>query len=530
MESSSSTCRSLENLKNFLHKGQSITNIMSYEIIEKLKREIAGFKDDPKFHSIGTVIETADGIARISGLSSAVSQELLYIEAKGGDVPAVAFNLEDEFIGAVLFAEGSKVGVGARVKGSGKVLSIPVGEELIGRVLSPLGLAIDGKGALPSNLKSSPIERNAPDVVSRQSVREPLHTGIKAIDAMIPIGRGQRELIIGDRQTGKTAIALDTILNQKNERNPAICIYVAIGQKQSKVAQIEKRLRDAGAMDYTIIISAPAGSPAPLLYLAPFAGATIGEYFMDLGRDALVIYDDLSKHADAYREMSLLLRRSPGREAYPGDIFYLHSRLLERAAKLDQAHGGGSLTALPIIETKLGDVSAYIPTNVISITDGQIYLESNLFYQGIRPAVNVGLSVSRVGSSAQTKAMKKVAGKLRLELAQFRELAAFVQFASDLDDGTRAKIARGELLTEVLKQSDGAPMSFYHTVPVLYAALNGYLDRITKDKVRDFETSFIEYLEARHKDDLINPLAGSGVLDEKLEEALKVIISKFLNL
>jgi len=501
---------------------------MSYEIVEKLKKEIAGFKPDPKLRSVGTVVETADGIARISGLSGALSQELLDIEiGSGKKISALAFNLEEEFIGAVLLGDANAVSVGNRVIGTGKVLSINVGDELIGRVVSPLGQQIDGRGDLGSNLKSYTLERGAPDVVSRESVREPLHTGIKAVDAMIPIGRGQRELIIGDRQTGKTAIALDAIINQKYESKPATCIYVAIGQKQSKIAQIERYLREVGAMDYTVIVSAPAGSPAPLLYLAPFAGATIGEYFMDSGRDALVVYDDLSKHADAYREMSLLLRRSPGREAYPGDIFYLHSRLLERAAKLDQAHGGGSLTALPIIETKLGDVSAYIPTNVISITDGQIYLESNLFYQGIRPAVNVGLSVSRVGSSAQTKAMKKVAGKLRLELAQFRELAAFVQFASDLDEATRAKIARGELLTEVLKQSDNAPMPFYTIVPILYAALNGYLDGLAKEKVRDFESRFLEYLEARHKEDFVNPLAKSGVLDEKLEEILKSAITMF---
>lgn len=492
---------------------------MSYEIVEKLKRQIAGYEDDPKWRSVGTVVEAGDGIVRISGLSGAVSQELLDIEG----TPAIAFNLEEEFIGAVLLGNANKVSVGARVLGTGRVLSIPVHESLIGRVVSPLGEPIEGATLMP-------LERRAPDVVSRESVRVPLHTGVKAIDAMIPIGRGQRELIIGDRQTGKTAIALDAILNQKNETRKTICIYVAIGQKQSKVAQIAKRLLDAGAMEYTIIVSAPAGSPAPLLYLAPFAGAAIGEYFMDKGQDALVVYDDLSKHADAYREMSLLLRRSPGREAYPGDIFYLHSRLLERAAKLDQAHGGGSLTALPIIETKLGDVSAYIPTNAISITDGQIYLESNLFYQGIRPAVNVGLSVSRVGSSAQTKAMRKVAGKLRLELAQFRELAAFVQFASDLDEATRGKIARGELLTEVLKQPDGSPQAFYHTVPLLYAALGGYLDDLPIENVREFETRFLEYLEARHMSDIIEPLKKTGTLDDKTEESLKQAIILFKTL
>ncbi|HEY4514947.1 MAG TPA: F0F1 ATP synthase subunit alpha [Candidatus Paceibacterota bacterium] len=504
---------------------------MSYEIIEKLKKEIAGYKEDPKWQAVGAVVETADGIARVSGLTGALSQELLEIDTPSGKISAIAFNLEEESIGAIVLDEPSKVAVGARVRGTGVVLSLPVGDALLGRVISPLGVPVDGKGVLVGDnntpLARSPLERSAPDVVSRESVREPLHSGIKAIDAMIPIGRGQRELIIGDRQTGKTAIALDTILNQKNEKKRTICIYVAIGQKQSKLAQIERRLREQGAMEYTVIISAPAGAPAPMLYLAPFAGATIGEFFMDRGEDALVVYDDLSKHADAYREMSLLLRRSPGREAYPGDIFYLHSRLLERSAKLDEAHGRGSLTALPIIETKLGDVSAYIPTNVISITDGQIYLESDLFYQGVRPAVNVGLSVSRVGSSAQTKAMKKVAGKLRLELAQFRELAAFVQFASDLDEATRSKIARGELLTEVLKQADGSPQPFYHTVPLLYAALNGYMDGLARDTVRDFERRFIEYLDLRHKEDVITPLADTGVLDDKTEEALKHAITQF---
>ncbi len=508
---------------------------MSYEIVEKLKREIAGFKDDPKFQSVGTVVEVADGIARISGLKAAVSQELLSIRTSEGEVPAIAFSLEEEFIGAIILSEGSGVKVGDRVSGSGRVLSIPVSESILGRVVSPLGEMLDGKGALTSGkekVSQYPLERPAPDVVSRQSVSVPLHTGIKAVDSMIPIGRGQRELIIGDRQTGKTAIALDAILNQRNDKGrPQVhCVYVAIGQKQSKVAQIVRKLSEAGALEYTTVVSAPAGAAASLLYLAPFAGAAIGEYFMDQGKDVLVIYDDLSKHADAYRELSLLLRRSPGREAYPGDIFYLHSRLLERSAKFDAAHGGGSMTALPIIETKLGDVSAYIPTNVISITDGQIYLESNLFNQGVRPAVNVGLSVSRVGSSAQTKAMKKVAGKLRLELAQFRELAAFVQFASDLDEATRARIARGELLTELLKQPDGAPQAYYHTVPVLYAALNGYMDHLAKENVLGYQDRLIEYLEARHKSDVLDPIEKTGNFDEAIEGALKGALTQFKNL
>src|SRR3989338_5645149 len=512
---------------------------MSYEIVEKLKKEIAGFKDDPKLRAIGKVVEVGDGIARVSGLAGALSQELLTIETKSGGTSAIAFNLEEEFIGAVILGEANRVSVGDRVTGTGRVLSVPVYNGVLGRVLSPLGEPIDGKGVLEveppsggstSRIEYYPLERSAPDVVSRESVKQPLHTGIKSVDAMIPIGRGQRELIIGDRQTGKTAVALDTILNQKNESKPVVCIYVSIGQKQSKVAQIVRKLTEAGAMDYTVVISAPAGAPAPLLYLAPFAGAAIGEYFMDKGQDALVIYDDLSKHADAYREVSLLLRRSPGREAYPGDIFYLHSRLLERAAKLDAAHGGGSLTALPIIETQLGDVSAYIPTNVISITDGQIYLESSLFNQGVRPAVNVGLSVSRVGSAAQTKAMKKVAGKLRLELAQFRELAAFVQFASDLDDATRAKIKKGELLVELLKQRDGAPLPFYHQVPLLYAALNGYLDGHNLAGIATWQENFIEYLKDRHQADVLDPIKTSGQLEEGTETALKNALATFKKL
>jgi len=505
---------------------------MSHDIVEKLKREIEGFKDEAGFERVGTVTEVGDGIAKISGLRDALSQELLSIETEGREVPALASNLEENFIGAIILGESGSVKTGDRVRQTGRVLSVPAGEELIGRVINPLGEPLDGKGVIfskPGKAKDYFLERQAPSVVARESVKTPLHTGVKSIDSMIPIGRGQRELIIGDRQTGKTAIVLDAILNQRQDtaRPPVVCIYVAIGQKNSKIAKIVKALEDAGAMKYTVVVSAPASAPASLQYLAPFAGCAVGEYFMDSGRDALVIYDDLSKHADAYRELSLLLRRPPGREAYPGDIFYLHSRLLERAAKLDKKHGGGSLTALPIVETKLGDISAYVPTNVISITDGQIYLESGLFYQGVRPAVNVGLSVSRVGSAAQTKAMKKVASRLRLELAQFRELQAFVQFASDLDEGTRGKIKRGELLTEILKQTDGAPVPFERQVVSLYAALNGFMDDTPVSRVRAFEEEFLGYLEARHRDEVLVAIEKSGELDEKTEAKLRVAIEEF---
>ena len=505
---------------------------MSHEIIEQLKKAIAGYTHDPKWEEIGTVVEAGDGIAKISGLRKALSQELLLIEAANEEIPALAFNLEEHFIGAVILGEGKSVQAGNRVKKTGRVLSIPCGEELSGRVVNPLGEPIDGKGVIFQNSKDAKnylLERNAPSVVERESVKTPLHTGVKAIDAMIPIGRGQRELIIGDRQTGKTAIALDTILNQGQDkgRARAVCIYVAVGQKNAKIARMVKMLEERGAMEYTIVVSAPASAPASLKYLAPFAGCAIGEYFMDQGRDAVVIYDDLSKHADAYRELSLLLRRPPGREAYPGDIFYLHSRLLERAAKLSKEKGGGSLTALPIIETQLGDVSAYIPTNVISITDGQIYLESDLFYQGIRPAVNVGLSVSRVGSSAQTKAMKKVAGKLRLELAQFRELQAFVQFASDLDESTRTRIKRGGLLTELLKQVDGEPIPFERQVVVIYAAINGFLDDVPVEKIKTFEKNLIEFLENLHEKIIMEPIRTKGEITEEVEVKLKSALEEF---
>ncbi len=505
---------------------------MSYNIIEKLKKEIEGFKDDTRFENVGIVIETSDGIAKISGLYGALSQEILTIETESGDIPCLASNLEENAVGAIILDNFEKVKIGQRVRQTGQVLSIKVGKEIIGRVVDPLGRPQDSKGVIfekPEKAEDYLLEKLAPSVIDRESVRTPVHTGVKAVDSMIPIGRGQRELIIGDRSTGKTAIALDTILNQGKDvgRPQTICIYVAIGQKNSKIAQIVKILEDAGAMKYTIVVSAPASSPAALQYLAPFAGCAIGEYFMEKGGDAIVIYDDLSKHAQSYRELSLLLRRPPGREAYPGDIFYLHSRLLERAAKLSKEKGGGSLTALPIIETQLGDVSAYIPTNVISITDGQIYLESNLFYQGLRPAVNVGLSVSRVGSSAQTKAMKKVAGRLRLELAQFRELQAFVQFASDLDENTKKKIDRGERLTELLKQSDREPVAFEKQVVVLYAGINGFLDNIPKNRIREFEVKFLDYLEKIHREKILDAIGKTNELSEETEKNLKVIIEEF---
>lgn len=508
---------------------------MTYDILEKLKREIEGFKESPEFEQVGVVSEAGDGVVRISGLRDALSQELLTVETKDSEILALAFNLEETFVGAVILGEPSRVEIGNRVRKTGKVLSIKVSDELIGRVLDPVGEPLDAKGVLFKNPEKAVdyyLENTAPSVIEREPVNTPLHTGVKAIDAMIPIGRGQRELIIGDRQTGKTALALDAILNQKSDpgRPPVICIYVAIGQKNSKIAKIIKELEKTGALEYTIVVAAPASSPATLQYLAPYAGCAIGEYFRDKGQDALVVYDDLSKHADAYRQLSLLLRRPPGREAYPGDIFYLHARLLERAAKLSAAKGGGSLTALPIIETKLGDVSSYIPTNVISITDGQIYLESGLFYQGVRPAVNVGLSVSRVGSAAQTKAMKKVAGRLRLELAQFRELQAFVQFSQDLDENTKKQISRGQLLTEVLKQTDGNPVPFEKQVLILFAALNGFMDNIPLAKVREFEQGLIEYLEKLHKKDVLTPLQETGVLDENTENILKEAIKRFKNI
>lgn len=503
---------------------------MSQEIIEKIKKAVEDYKDNPEWEEIGKVIEVGDGIAKISGLLNVQSQEVLTIESGKEKIDAVALNLEEDAVGALILGEASHIKAGDTVKRTKKLLSIGVGEQLLGRVVDPLGNPLDGKGpifAAKDKQQFNPLENNAPDVLARESVNQPLHTGIKAIDSMIPIGRGQRELIIGDRGTGKTAIALDMIINQAKENSKVVCIYVAIGQKESKIAKIVETLKNNNAFENATIVSASASSPAAYWYLAPFAGAAIGEYFRDKGKDALIIYDDLSKHAWAYRQISLLLRRPPGREAYPGDVFYLHSRLLERAAKLSKENGGGSLTALPIIETQLGDVTAYIPTNVISITDGQIYLESDLFYQGMRPAVNVGLSVSRVGSAAQTKAMKKVAGKLRLELAQFRELQTFVQFASDVDPATKEKIQKGRIITEILKQTDLAPMPFEKQVLVLYAALNGYFNKFQPEEIQKIEAKFLEYVKDLHGD-LIDSLREQKQITDDIEEKLKGVIGKFI--
>jgi len=505
---------------------------MSYEIIEKIKESIEGYKSQGEWEEIGKVVEAGDGILKISGLANVQSQEVLIVETEKEPVRALALNLEEDSVGALVLGDASFIRSGQTVKRTKQLLSIPVGEQLLGRVVDALGNPLDGKGPLFSEKEKQQfnfLENDAPNVINRESVNTPLHTGIKAIDSMIPIGRGQRELIIGDRGTGKTAVALDMVINQiqDNPKNPPVCIYVAVGQKESKVAKIVETLKKNNAFDYTIVVSASASSPAAFWYLAPFAGAAIGEYFRDKGKDAVVIYDDLSKHAWAYRQISLLLRRPPGREAYPGDVFYLHSRLLERAAKLSKAKGGGSLTALPIIETQLGDVTAYIPTNVISITDGQIYLESDLFYQGTRPAVNVGLSVSRVGSAAQTKAMKKVAGKLRLELAQFRELQTFVQFASDVDEVTKQRINKGRIVTEILKQSDLAPMSFEKQVLVLYAALNDYFSKFEPSKMVEIEKKYLEYFETLHKP-LVEKIKTEKAITDETEKEIKEVITKFI--
>ncbi len=501
---------------------------MSYEIIEKLRKALedeTGQKAE--WEEIGRVIEAGDGVTKISGLEKVKSQEIMTIVTEDGDVPALALNLEEGSVGALVLGDDTSVKSNDTVKRTGQILSIEVGEEMLGRVVDPLGRPLDGRGEIFKNKKPARyfLERKAPSVLDRESVKVPLHTGIKAIDTMVPIGRGQRELIIGDRQTGKTAIALDAIINQKRDtgRKLPVCVYVAIGQKESKVAQLVKTLEENDALKYSIIVVAGASNPAAFWYLAPYAGCAIGEYFMDKGEDALVIYDDLSKHAWSYRQISLLLRRPPGREAYPGDVFYLHSRLLERAAKLTAAKGGGSLTALPIIETQLGDISAYIPTNVISITDGQIYLESDLFYQGMRPAINAGLSVSRVGSSAQTKAMKKVAGRLRLELAQFRELQAFVQFASEVDEMTKKRIKRGEILTESLKQSDLNPLPFEKEVALSYAATNGYFDGFAKEEAGRKMDELLEYLGNLHAE-VLEKISKTGDLEKDTEESLKKAI------
>lgn len=506
---------------------------MSYEIIEKLKKDIEGYKEKPEWAEVGRVIEVGDGIVRILGLRNAVSQEVLIIETAHGERAALALNLEEESIGALVLGDFLAIAVGDTVRRTGDVLSILVGDELIGRVVDPLGVPQDGQGPVfkdATKAQRNPLEARAPSIIEREGVNTPVHTGIKAIDALIPIGRGQRELIIGDRGTGKTAVALDAILNQKNDvgRRTPICIYVAVGQKESKIVKIAETLRQHGALKYSIIVSASASSPAAMWYLAPYAGTAIGEYFRDKGMDALVVYDDLSKHAWAYRQISLLLRRPPGREAYPGDVFYLHSRLLERSAKLSKEKGGGSLTALPIVETQLGDVTAYIPTNIISITDGQIYLETDLFNQGQRPALNVGISVSRVGSAAQTKAMKKVAGKLKLAHAQFRELQAFAQFATDVDEGTRKRILQGQKINEVLKQSDLDPMPVEVQVCVFYAVLNNYFEPVAVEDVQKTEKALIEYLGKLHENDVLKPIRETGVFDEAVEGKLKEALTRFL--
>lgn len=505
---------------------------MANSIIEKLKKEIASIEIETKAENIGRVFSVGDGVVRAEGLSQAMAGEMVSFEVTGhgstvkGGVRGMVLNLEEDSAGIVVLGDYTRITEGDIVKTTGNILSMPVGEATIGRVVNALGEPIDDRGAIAAKT-FYPVEKIAPGVIRRQPVHQPLHTGIKAIDAMVPIGRGQRELILGDRQTGKTAIAIDTIINQLHEPKESrpICIYVAIGQKESKVAKIVAELKRRGAMDYTIVVSASASDPAPLWFIAPYAGCAMGEYFMDQGKDALVIYDDLTKHAWAYRQISLLLRRPPGREAYPGDVFYLHSRLLERAAKLSQKYGGGSLTALPIIETQAGDISSYIPTNVISITDGQIYLEGDLFYQGVRPAINVGLSVSRVGSAAQTKAVKKVAGRLRLELAQFRELAAFAQFGADLEASTQKQIERGKRLTEVLKQTDLMPVPFEEEAALLFVATAGLLDDVAVERIQTAGQAFIQYLRDHQRSDL-ETIRSTREISEKQETALRQAVEE----
>ncbi len=495
-------------------------NIKADEISKIIREQIGSFAVDVDVAEVGSIISLGDGIARVHGVENAMAGEML--EFPYG-VFGIALNLEEESVGAVLLGEYNRIKEGDIVKRTGRIISVPVGDEMLGRVVNALGQPIDGKGPIVTK-QFSPIERLAPGVVDRQPVKEPLQTGLKAIDAMVPIGRGQRELIIGDRQTGKTAVAIDTILNQKD--TGVICIYNAIGQKQSTVAQVVRTLEEADAMRYTIVVAASASDPAPLLYISPYSACTIGEYFRDSGRHALCVYDDLSKHAQAYREISLLLRRPPGREAYPGDVFYLHSRLLERAAKLKTDLGGGSLTALPIIETQAGDLSAYIPTNVISITDGQIFLESDLFHQGVRPAINVGNSVSRVGGSAQIKAMRQVAGTLRLDLAQYRELAAFAQFGSDLDKSTQAQLTRGARLVEILKQPQYEPLAVERQVAIIFAGTNGYLDQVAVKDLRAFESELYRFLETRHPD-VLKGIAEKKQLDDQLKAALNTAVKEF---
>jgi F-type H+-transporting ATPase subunit alpha len=495
-------------------------NLRPEEISSIIRQQIEKYKAEIEVSDVGTVITVGDGIARVYGLEECMASELL--EFPGGTM-GMALNLEEDNIGCVLMGPYTHIKEGDTVKRTGRIISVPVGDAVIGRVVNPLGQPIDGMGPINTD-KFRPVERIAPGVIQRKSVHEPLQTGLKAIDAMVPIGRGQRELILGDRQTGKTAVAVDAIINQKGK--DVICIYVAVGQKNSTVANVHQRLKDTGAMDYSIIVSATASEPAPLLYIAPFAGVAIGEEFMEQGKHVLIVYDDLTKQASAYRELSLLLRRPPGREAYPGDVFNLHSRLLERACKLSDDLGAGSITALPIIETQAGDVAAYIPTNVISITDGQIYLEPDLFYSGVRPAVNVGISVSRVGGAAQIKAMKQVAGTLRLDLAQYRELAAFAQFGSDLDKSTQARLTRGERMVELLKQDQFVPMDVEDQVISIFAAARGFLDDLPVEKVQAFEDGLIKFIKA-NKADVRNELSAKHEITKEIEEKLKAAIQEY---
>ncbi len=502
------------------------------EITEILRRQLSGFESEVDIYDVGTVLQVGDGIARVYGLSKVMASELVEFP---NDVFGMVLNLEEDSVGCVLFGDSTLIKEGDVVKRTNRVASLPVGDNMLGRVITPLGVPIDGKGPIKTE-KFLPIERKALGVIQRQPVKEPLQTGIAAIDAMIPIGRGQRELIIGDRQTGKTAVAIDTIINQKYTHTeeakslgikPVYCVYVAIGQKESTVAQVVAKLEEQGAMPYTTIVSASASDPAPLQFIAPYAGATLGEYFRDSGRHALCIYDDLSKQAQAYRELSLLLRRPPGREAYPGDVFYLHSRLLERASKLSEDLGGGSLTALPVIETQQGDVSAYIPTNVISITDGQIYLESNLFNAGVRPAINVGISVSRVGGNAQIKAMKKVAGSLKLDLAQYRELEAFAKFGSDLDKATQRTLAKGARLVELLKQGQYSPIPVEKQVVSIFLGTNGYLDSIAIYDVKRFEKEILEFIEVKYNQ-IFENIRKEKDLSAETVELIKKAAEEFL--
>jgi len=496
-------------------------DIKAGEVSAVMLQQLSGFEREVDVYDVGTVLSVGDNVARVYGLSKCLASEL--IEFPHG-VFGIALNLEEDNVGCILFGETYLVKEGDQVKRTGRIISMPVGEAMLGRVIDPLGQPLDGKGEIKSDT-ITPIERKALGVIQRQPVKEPLQTGLKAIDALVPIGRGQRELIIGDRQTGKTALAIDTIINQKGK--DVFCIYVAIGQKGSTVAQVVQNLQEAGAMEYTTVIAATASDPAPMLYIAPYSGATLGEFFRDSGRHAVVIYDDLTKQAAAYRELSLLLRRPPGREAYPGDIFYLHSRLLERASKLSDDLGGGSLTALPIIETKAGDIAAYIPTNVISITDGQIFLEPNLFNSGVRPAINVGISVSRVGGNAQIKAMKRIAGTLRLDLAQYRELEAFAKFGSDLDKVTLQQLRRGERLVEVLKQKQYVPMAIEKQVVVVYAATKGFLDALPIDKVKRFEAEFLAEMESMHND-ILDSISTKKDLTEDITGKLDKVLQEFV--